>query len=748
MMTNHRNRRSLLIILSHIVLVSSFGPSVPRTYNQVIKQDALELNNPIDENRANLLKEDARAAVFATSIGMNDTVIMEKYHTWCKKAGDGPAAADLSDYTTFRRSFLRNLERTVSPASANTVEPPSSTIQTITEKSTVVDELMVRSEYEKWLVLYDKKADKSRYPQFRKNYIQQIESDLKEGQFYSLNEFGDCSEAETKAIKAEVAVEEAKANAIEKKKEAIAIMAAKAVVEAEKIKAEYALEKAKAIASEKEAYLKAKAVEKEVDDKVKAERKASKAKARAIARAAKEEATFKARAVEAAAKAAAAKAVEAEKAQAAEETAKVEFSIPEINFEDVREVFPEAELAQRHWESNMYSPSVRRDIYRVLRNSADLTLGLTTEEAKVHQSLFSVALLKRKDSFGNVNGYAFVNRHTLSLIDNKYTPCNDLEVLEAIKGIGQTTPNGIALTMAFENYVTTVASKWGDRDAATLSVEFLVAFGNEMTKRLDVNHRIRSSRLSGRDVAILKMEPFSAYVDIKSLQAYGSYTNDELTSEPSSDRVLRRKRPQIRKDIVEARVRTQFDADVLAAREQDSVMFSSALRRDIYKVLRNPNNILLGAGIPINVETDVLGAVLLARKGTNGECHTFAFADRHDFETMAAEEKKKFSKLEDMEAIEAISHIGSINPVSIAVTEAFEAYLAQLAVEWGDREVAHFSVEFLVAFGQELSKRLDINNRLRSMKVSREDILLLASHPFAGCVDPVAMHYYQEGDRV
>lgn len=194
-MTNHRNRRSLLILLSHLVLVSSFGPSVPRTYNQVIKEDALELNNAIDENRANLLKEDARAAVFATSIGMNDTVILEKYQTWCKKAGDGPAAADLSDYTTFRRSFLRNLERTVSPAaSANTVAPPSNTTQTTKEKSTVVDELMVRSEYEKWLVAYDKKADRSRYPQFRKNYIQQFESDLKEGQFYSLNEFGDCSE--------------------------------------------------------------------------------------------------------------------------------------------------------------------------------------------------------------------------------------------------------------------------------------------------------------------------------------------------------------------------------------------------------------------------------------------------------------------------------------------------------------------------------------------------------------------------
>ncbi|CAJ1964329.1 unnamed protein product [Cylindrotheca closterium] len=740
-MTSDKKRRSLFLLLSQLVLVSSFGPSVPPQYSQVLKEDTLELNNPIDENRANLLKEDARTAVFAASIGMNDTMILEKYRTWYKKPLAADGTTDLSDYTTFRRSFLRNLERTLSPENTDVDETASakSTAKTTEEAATVVDELMVRSEYEKWLVKNEKEADESRYPQFRKNYIQQFERDLKEGQFFSLNEFGDCTEAEANAIRAERAVEEAKIVAAQKKAEAIAIMAAKAVAEAEKIKAEKALADAQA-----------KAAEKEAEAKAKVEKEAAEARAKARVKATKEKSAFKARAIEAAAKAAAAKAAKAAKARAVEGVAKDEFSMAEIKFADVPENIPESVMAQRYWESNMYTPSVRRDIYRVLRNSADLTAGLSPQEATMHKSIFSVALLTRKDSFGNVNGYAFVNRRALdgSIHNNKYTPCDDYEVLEAIKSVGYPTEHGIALTVAFENYLSGVAGKWGDSDAATLSVEFLVAFTNEMTKRLDVNHRIRSSKLSESDVAILKTEPFSACVDIKALQSYGTYTNEEPVCGPSLDRVLRRKRPKTQKKIVEALVRTQFDADAIEAREQDSAMFSASLRRDIYKVLRNPNNILFGASIPINEKTDVLGAVLLARKGVDGSYDTFAFADRQDYEAMPAYEKENFFKLDDRETVEAISHIGSVNPVSIAVTEAFEAYLSQLVVEWGDRDVAHFSVEFLVAFGQELSKRLDINNRLRSTKVSREEMLLLATHPFAGCVDPAVMQYYQEENRV
>ena len=181
------------------MLASSFGPSV-QNYNQVIKNNVEFSNPPIDANRANLLKEDARAAVFAASIGIKDSFILDKYYQWCKQA-DGDA--DLSQYTAFRRSYLLSLERrTCNPA--NTVD--TTTNDRGTENTTnIVDEMLVRSEYEKWLVRYDKKADENRYPQFRKNYIQQFENDVKLGQFYSLNEFGDCTEG--KNVKREVMYE-------------------------------------------------------------------------------------------------------------------------------------------------------------------------------------------------------------------------------------------------------------------------------------------------------------------------------------------------------------------------------------------------------------------------------------------------------------------------------------------------------------------------------------------------------------
>ena len=292
----------------------------------------------------------------------------------------------------------------------------------------------------------------------------------------------------------------------------------------------------------------------------------------------------------------------------------------------------------------MFMPSVRRDIYRVMRNPLQPTRGLTAEERKAHESLFAVALLARKNHEGIVDGYSFVDRRTLNRMGQKYALCSDIEVLNAIKSVGLPTEHGIALTIAFETYLAGVTSNWGDHEASSLSVEFLVAFGTEMTKRLDVNHRIRSGMLSESDVAILKAEPFSACVDISALQAYGAYTNKNPFG---NDPPQRRKRPDSQKRIVEAEVRTQFFAHEMRAREQDLEMFTASLRRDIYKVLRNPNNFLFGAPIPIDEDSDVLGAVLLARKGPNGDSSAFAFADRHHFESLPEEEKEGLVKLED-----------------------------------------------------------------------------------------------------
>jgi hypothetical protein len=270
----------------------------------------------------------------------------------------------------------------------------------------------------------------------------------------------------------------------------------------------------------------------------------------------------------------------------------------------------------------------------------------------------------------------------------------------------------------------------------------LVAFGDELTERLDINHRIRSRRVSKEDTTILRKEPFYGFVDLDAVQNFGTVSNEPRAGLSRYD-VERRKRSKGPKEIVEVTVRTQFDAEEMKGREQDVLMFSSAIRRDIYAILRNPNNILFGASIPVEEKSSVFGAVLLAKKSSGGEWNTFAFADRHAFEKMKSSSKTNYMAFSEDEMVEAVSHIGMINPVALAATEAFEAYLSQLAKEWGDREVACLSIEFLVAFGRELSVRLDANNRLRSTKLSTEEMLILATEPFASCVDAELMHFFQ-----
>jgi hypothetical protein len=52
----------------------------------------------------------------------------------------------------------------------------------------------VRSEYAKWLMRYDKAADETRYPTFKKNIILLAQSNRDHGRNFSLNEYGDSTE--------------------------------------------------------------------------------------------------------------------------------------------------------------------------------------------------------------------------------------------------------------------------------------------------------------------------------------------------------------------------------------------------------------------------------------------------------------------------------------------------------------------------------------------------------------------------
>jgi hypothetical protein len=71
------------------------------------------------------------------------------------------------------------------------VEEPSS--QTTTAG---YNEAMIRMEYKWWLPKHGKEADADRYPRFRANWISLFESGRASGDYFSLNEFGDCTEEE------------------------------------------------------------------------------------------------------------------------------------------------------------------------------------------------------------------------------------------------------------------------------------------------------------------------------------------------------------------------------------------------------------------------------------------------------------------------------------------------------------------------------------------------------------------------
>ena len=86
--------------------------------------------------------------------------------------------------------------------------------------------------------------------------------------------------------------------------------------------------------------------------------------------------------------------------------------------------------------------------------------------------------------------------------------------------MGKTDPQSYALLAAFESFLARAAQRWDLTQAAALSVEFLVAFGSELTPRLDVNTRIRTSKLNPAELATLQSPPYLPFIDQNALQMF------------------------------------------------------------------------------------------------------------------------------------------------------------------------------------------------------------------------------------
>jgi hypothetical protein len=101
-----------------------------------------------------------------------------------------------------------------------------------------------------------------------------------------------------------------------------------------------------------------------------------------------------------------------------------------------------------------------------------------------------------------------------------FVAVGDAIVLDALKMLGDPSGTGVALVAAFETWLKLTAQGWTTADTELLPVEFLVAFGRELTQRLDCSHRIRSTKLNAESLRTLRTPPFDAYVDQPMLTSF------------------------------------------------------------------------------------------------------------------------------------------------------------------------------------------------------------------------------------
>ena len=177
-----------------------------------------------------------------------------------------------------------------------------------------------------------------------------------------------------------------------------------------------------------------------------------------------------------------------------------------------------AALSERSAQTPLFSLAVRRDLYAIVLNPR----ALGGPAADANPSGYGVAFIGKPSVIGGaLDTFAYVDRAALPAMLGKWTPLEDNVLLESLQEIGLTTAPALATTLAFEQYLAATAkAAWTTDTVQRLSCEFLVAFAVEMTPRLDINHRLRSCKLSAADVATLSTAPFASFVDQEILRTF------------------------------------------------------------------------------------------------------------------------------------------------------------------------------------------------------------------------------------
>ncbi|KAK3234821.1 hypothetical protein CYMTET_54941 [Cymbomonas tetramitiformis] len=175
--------------------------------------------------------------------------------------------------------------------------------------------------------------------------------------------------------------------------------------------------------------------------------------------------------------------------------------------------------AWRSAQVPLFNGAVRRDIYNILLHPAHPYAG-ATPAASGQGSAFEVVIAVKADAAGQHQVYALLPRN--SWMPTGFKVLSDTEIMQAISQIGEISPYAHAVTVAFERFLSALAKdKWHSaQHTAQLSVEFLVAFGTELTPRLGINNRICTQRLSLEAKQTLSNAPYAAYVDQAMLQSF------------------------------------------------------------------------------------------------------------------------------------------------------------------------------------------------------------------------------------
>jgi len=160
---------SLILLLS--TPAAAFGPLSAQKQNNLPKN----IDGTTDKNNADKMSQ-VTASIHDINedseldmpFGIDEQVIRKEYDRFF-----GFDKTDFVErFSEFKKTFLETMEKALAqPTTSNTIDDEETSALAA---SLGIEEIMIRQEYEKWLDRYNKVADETRYPQFKKEFPRSV----------------------------------------------------------------------------------------------------------------------------------------------------------------------------------------------------------------------------------------------------------------------------------------------------------------------------------------------------------------------------------------------------------------------------------------------------------------------------------------------------------------------------------------------------------------------------------------------